>query len=335
VAETQFTYNKGNKPVWARGAFGATLFTFKQYSISYMELLHRMYKSGPEGKRAALLALAVLFLMSGTDGLPGADDLSDLIDGLLQRLGYNWSTKQEKRKFLAHILGEGGAQFLAKGLSGLPGAPIDVAGRISMGNLIPGTGLLTKKPDYTSDLTEMAGPAGDFAKRIASSASSLVGGDVAKAAQGVMPTAATNLIKAYDMATTGAYHDQRGYKVLDTSGYDAAAKAIGFQPNDVARIQEATGEAQRYKALHQLRTQEITAKWAEGLATKNASLVQEARDERDEWNRNNPDVHLTVSMPAVLKKVREMNKRKEQRIAETSTKGVRAKIKADLSEAAQ
>ena len=71
IADTQFVYNKGNKPQWARGAVGGLVFTFKQYSISYTELLHRMAtQGGPEGKKAALFALAMLFLMGGAGGLP-------------------------------------------------------------------------------------------------------------------------------------------------------------------------------------------------------------------------------------------------------------------------
>ena len=50
----------GGRLGWARGAVGGTIFTFKQYSIAYVELLHRMAtQGGPEGKRAALLALAL------------------------------------------------------------------------------------------------------------------------------------------------------------------------------------------------------------------------------------------------------------------------------------
>jgi len=39
IAETQGVYNRGNKPQWARGALGSTIFTFKQYSIAYVEML--------------------------------------------------------------------------------------------------------------------------------------------------------------------------------------------------------------------------------------------------------------------------------------------------------
>jgi hypothetical protein len=55
VLETQFVYSKANKPQWARGAVGGTLFTFKTYSVSYLELMQRMWnQGGPEGKRAGL-----------------------------------------------------------------------------------------------------------------------------------------------------------------------------------------------------------------------------------------------------------------------------------------
>ncbi|MEK7207194.1 MAG: PLxRFG domain-containing protein, partial [Pseudomonadota bacterium] len=91
VNQTQFTYNKGNKPAWARGAIGGTLFTFKTYSIAYVELMNRLWRSGPEGKKAALLGLAILMLMSGVDELPFVEDAEDVIDGALQRMGYNFS----------------------------------------------------------------------------------------------------------------------------------------------------------------------------------------------------------------------------------------------------
>jgi hypothetical protein len=341
VHATQFVQNKGNRPQWARGAIGATLFTFRSYSISYLELLHRMATAGtpgsPEraaGRKAALLALGVLFMMAGSDGLPFADDIGNLIDGLLQRLGYNVSTKEAKRQFFAGILGDGAAQFIAKGLSGLPGAPIDVSGRSSMGNLIPGTGLLTRKPDHTSDLAELLGPAGDFAKRSLNAVDSLTRGEFGAAAQGISPTAIQNAGKAYVMATKGEYQDAKGAKVIDTDAMDAVAKAFGFQPSDVSKVQGAKSEEYRYRGLQTLRTQEIAAKWATGLATSNASLVQEAKDERDDWNSKNP-TRITVNMPSLLKAVREMKKTAAQRLEDSSPKGLRQKIRADMAQATE
>ena len=93
VLETQFLYSKASKPRWARGTVGGTLFTFKTYSISYLELMNRMWtQGGPEGKRAVGWMLASLMLMGGAGGLPFMEDLEDLIDGIAQLMGVNIST---------------------------------------------------------------------------------------------------------------------------------------------------------------------------------------------------------------------------------------------------
>jgi hypothetical protein len=72
VLETQFVYSKANKMRWGRGAIGGTLMTFKTYSVSYLELMQRMWtQGGPEGKRAVGWAVAMLLLMGGAGELRG------------------------------------------------------------------------------------------------------------------------------------------------------------------------------------------------------------------------------------------------------------------------
>lgn len=331
IADTQFTYNKGSKAKWARGAVGGTLFTFKSYSVNYVEVLHRMWtQGGPEGKKAALLALAVLFLMSGMNGLPFEDDLEDVIDGALQRMGYNFSSKQAKREFLARHLGQGGADFVTRGLSGLPGAPIDVSGRLGLGNLIPGTGLLTKKQGYGNDVAELLGPAGSLAKRIGQAAGQAFDGNVMKAAGTVSPLATQNLLKAYDMASTGMYKDAKGGKVIDVDGYDAMAKAIGFQPNDVARVQDAAQRAQEIKSLNQIRQQEISEQWAQGVFEKDAAKVDEARAALRRWNENNPDTPIHIKITDIRRRLVKMRQSKAERLASTAPKQIRQTVRREL-----
>ncbi len=158
--------SKGNKPVWARGTIGGALFAFKTYSVSYLELMHRMWtQGGKEGRRAVMWSVAMLLLVGGAGGLPFMEDAEDLIDGAGQLMGYNISTKHWRDEFLRRALGEELGSFMESGVSGLPGAPIDVAGRLGMGNLIPGTGLLLTKQDRSQDLKDIAGAAGDFISR--------------------------------------------------------------------------------------------------------------------------------------------------------------------------
>jgi len=334
VADTQFVYGKHNKPQWARGAVGSVLFTFKQYSISYLELLNRMWHSGPEGKKAALLSLAVLFLMSGADGLPFEDDMEDVLDGFMQRLGYNFSSKEAKRKFVAAVLGKDSddiVRFLEHGISGLPGVPIDVSGRLGMGNLIPGTGLLTKKQDHTRDLAEVAGPVADLGRRAFQGLGQLVDGDPAAALASISPLAARNAIKALDMANTGMYRDDRGRKVIDVDGYEALMKGIGFQPADVARVQQGASLVQQQVGLNKLRESEIADQWAIGIFENDPDQVRAAREALARWNADNPDSPIRIGMPQVLKRVRSMRQSKAERIEKSAPSEIRRRVRMELA----
>jgi hypothetical protein len=275
--------------------------------------------------------LGILVLMAGVGGLPGADDLDDLISGLMQSMGYNFDSKAKRRAFLVEHLGTGGQRFLQHGLSGLPGVPIDVSGRLGLGNLIPGTGLFTKKKDHTSDVAELAGPAGDLFKRAFSAGGNLVKGNFAEAATDVLPMAGRNVIKAADMANMGMYRDQRGNKVIDTDLIDAAFKGIGFQPNVVKQFQDATGEAARMKSLNQMRESELVDKWAQGIFEKNPKKVQEARKELAEWNADNADLPIRINLRQIVEKVKNMRLPKDQRILKTAPKEIRNELRRELA----
>ena len=328
VIETQFQYSKANKPKWARGAVGGTLFTFKTYSVSYLELMHRMWtQGGKEGRRAVAWAAVMLLLMGGSGGLPFMEDLEDLIDGAGQLMGYNISSKQWRKQLLRDVVGKELGDFLDQGLSGLPGAPIDVSGRLGMGNLIPGTGLFLSKPNRERDLMEVVGPAGDLVSRGFTAARQVLKGDVGGAALQISPTAVRNAAKGIDMAVSGMYKDTKGYKVLDTTLAEAASKFIGFQPRSVAEIQEGNSFMMRSKSFYSQQSAEIKAQWADALFRKDQDDVQKVRERLAKWNRDNPEQPIRVNMTDVWKRVREMNKDRTQRIADTAPKALRQQMR--------
>ena len=331
IQETQGVYNKGNKPAWARGAIGSTLFTFKQYSISYVEFLNRMWGNGPEGKRAVGLAMAVMFLLSGAGGLPGADDLDDVIDAIMQRLGYNYPSKQAKREFFAKLLGSpAAAEFALRGISGIAGVPIDVSGRLGVGKLIPGTGLLLKKKDHTQDYKELAGPAGDMLGRAVDSAGMLVDGEVSKAFFNMSPKAVRDVQKSADMAKTGMYRDNKGKKVIDTTTGDAISKAIGFQPNRVAQVQQSDESIQDQIALNRLVSSEIADKMAQARFMKDDKAMADAKAELADWNLKNPDTPIRIKPESINKRVQQMNMDKAKRMAKTAPQAMRATVRKEL-----
>ena len=342
IHETQGVYNRGNRPDWARGAVGGTLFTFKQYSIAYLEMLHRMAKRGApgskeraEGMRAVAYSIGVLLLMSGVGGAPGADDLDDLLSGLGQAMGYNFDSRSARRKYLTELFGDDLARFVERGVSGLPGAPIDVSGRLGMGNLIPGTGLLTKKQDHTRDVLEIAGPAGDLFARAFAAAGKVVQGDILGAhgaAATIAPRAAANLIQSGDMMATGMYRDRTGKKVVDTDTSDALSKALGFQPNAVKRVQDSTIEVQRMIGLNKLRETQIADKWAQGVFEKDQDKVKEAMGDLKRWNEDNPDLPIRIKFNQIRSRVETMNMDKAKRIAKTAPVEIRRQAREAMAQ---
>lgn len=333
VIETQGLYNKGNKPNLARGAIGATVMTFKQFSIHYLEFLGRMWHAGPEGKKAVGVALALLVLTAGAGGLPFADDLDDIIDTLAQSLGYDFNSKRAKRQFVADTLGLGdeAAQFATRGFSGISGIPIDVSLRMGMGNLIPATGILLRSnTDRSKDLLELAGAAGGLGKSALDAGGALLQGDFGKAGLAMAPMAIQNMVKAVQMGETGEYRNAKGQKVVDVDAADVAAKFVGFQPGNVATETQKLGQTMQSIQLAKNVTQEIAQKWAQALNDHDAEAAAAARAELRDWNEKNPDEQLKISMQSLLARVREMRLDRDTRTIKRTPIGMRQEVREAL-----
>lgn len=327
VVETQGLYNRGNAANWARNPVGATALQFKQFTTHYLEWLGRMWRSGPQGRRAVGYALAVLMLAAGSGGLPGSDDLDDLVDTLAQALGYDFNSKAAKERFLASMLGKAGAEFVTRGISGIAGMPIDVSLRMGMGNLVPGTGLMLRSnTDSARDLSEVAGAAGGMFRQLKDASEKALAGDVAGAAVKVAPVAIQNIAKAVQIWTTGQYRDERGRKVMDASTMDGLMKFVGFQPAAVAAETQKVREAQRSEAFARKVETEIVGKWARGLVDGEPQAVRDAQEELRRWNQNNPRSPIRISRAQVAQRARKMRESRAERFTKSVAPERRAAV---------
>lgn len=346
IKETQFVYNKASRMNWARGSVGGTLMTFKTYTVSYIELMHRLWNQGEkgsqeraQGRKATMLMLGVMFMLSGSGGLPFMEDAEDLIDGIGQIMGYNLSSKKARQDFLDDWFGEMLGDFLESGASSLPGSPTDVSGRLGLGNLIPGTGIFRERTNNTRDVMELAGPAGDFAGRIASGTRSIAkgavnldGNELKKGALEFAPTAVRNAVKGISMGTSGIYKDTKGYKVTDVSPVDAAFKFAGFQPLKVSKIQEANYLGQTDTSYYTLRASNIRALWAAGVVEGNQAKIADARAAVTDWNSKNPRQKIVIKPTDIARRVREMKMDKSDRIAKKAPKSMRGDMQQSFSQ---
>lgn len=346
IKETQFVYNKASRMNWGRGAVGGTLMTFKTYTVSYIELMHRLWNQGEkgsveraQGRKATMIMLGVMFMLSGSGGLPFMEDAEDLIDGIGQIMGYNLSSKKARQDFLDAWFGEMLGDFLESGASTLPGSPTDVSGRLGLGNLIPGTGIFKERTNNTRDVLEIAGPAGDFAGRIATGTRDIAKGvanldatSLKKGALEFSPTAVRNAVKGIDMGTSGIYKDTKGYKVTDVSPVDAAFKFAGFQPLKVSKIQEANYLGQTATSFYSLRASNIRALWAAGVVEGNSNKVADAKAAVKDWNAKNPDQKIVIRPTDIARRVREMKMDKSERVTKLAPKSMRAQMASDFSQ---
>ena len=322
VEETQGVYNKGNKPRFARGTVGAVAFTFKQYSVSYMEFLKRL----PTRERT--LALAVLLLAAGAQGMPGADDLDDLIDTLGQGLGYDTNAKLWKTRVLSEAIGSDGADFVLRGFSALPGFPLDVAGRLGLGNMIPGTGLLLKsKQDKAGEVAEALGPAASLAKGVASAVPALTTGNVAGVVEGIAPKAVKDLVKSLEMYRTGEYRDTKGRKVTEADATDALVKGLGFQPAQVARDSRRVQMANQQIALAKVTEAEFAEAIARARVDGDPDGERKARQRLAEWNARNPESRIAITPSQVARRARELRTTRDERFIRTAPKEMRQSIR--------
>lgn len=330
IHETQGIYNRGNRPNWARGAIGATVFTFKQFSVSYLEFLTRL----PPKEKA--IALAILVLAAGTQGLPFAEDIEDIIDTLGQSMGYDTNSKQAFRLKVIQAatalgLGAGVGKFITQGLSSVPGVPIDVQGRLGLSNLVPGTAMFKRSnPDKGKEALEVIGPLGAFVNSVTQALTRAQSGDWQGVARMGLPVAVQNALKAVDMVQTGAYRDSKGRTVAKTTIGDAIAKGIGFQPADVGEQSNRVNDAYQNIELNQVVRGQIAERWARGIFEQDAAKVRDATDALREWNRKNPTNIIRITPATIHERVKAMSLTQDIRLVKSAPKAVRGDVLATV-----
>ncbi len=331
VNETQGIYNKVNRPNWARSPVGRVILTFKQFSLMYVELLSRMWKrGGPEGKRSALIMLAVLTLAAGEEGLPFVQDLDDLIDTVGQLFGLDTNMRRDKREMAYSILSkELGDLFLYGASSQMP---LDVSGRLGLGNFIPGTALLKKSDEQmrVRNAIELLGPAAGMGAQLGDAYDAATEGNTVKAFQNLAPKAIKDLIAAGEMARKGYATDVKGRKVTDVGLSDAAIKASGFNPTKIAQTHRKTMPLQQDISLHRITESSIANQWARGVKDEDAGVVADAQKRRDQWNKSNPDLPIAINASQIKQRVRALSIDKDTRVLKNTPKEIRGRIGLDL-----
>jgi hypothetical protein len=262
IDNTLGEYAMFNRPAMFRGDVRQFLFMFKMFPVNSVQMLASL------PRKEQLLALGILAMFAGLKGLPFAEDLMDIIDTIAQTLGLGPSKlwKGSAEKTLAEALdaiAPGMTPVLMRGLLNTI-TPANVADRVSLSNIFPGTGIALAGADVGRELIEIGGPVASFLQgALATSVDAVKWGlgtvgvmDDTTSFTKVLRESPVTMFRAmgdmYAYNNVGAIVSQKGYVVSnDLHMGTMLTRALGFYPaaavaeNDVVRLSKRIGDYQK------------------------------------------------------------------------------------------
>lgn len=297
IQQTQGVYNKGNRSGLARGTgkfgqFGPLVMVFKQFSINYTE---QMIRHGRDKEVKSLaVAMAWQFMIAGAFGLPFADDLRDIVESMLYRI---FGRATNLTAFLQDQLGEENANALMYGLLSEK-TPLDMHGRSSMGNILPGTDFA--RPGE-GDWKEVLGASSGFFENFFTAAENISKGQYKDAAIVAAPRYVRDAAAGIEIWNTGAYRNHKGDKIMDMSKTDAVIKGVGqFNPASNAKPGRARSEKYHMKNMVNYKQNQFATQLAEAMYQDDNAKIDKIYDAMDAWNDRNPE-HFNIDIEKVEK----------------------------------
>lgn len=289
-------YSVLNRPAGWRQGLQSFLYMYKVYPTTTIQLLNNMDRNG---KRAMLLPL---FLVSGLSGLPFAEDLEDIIDTIAPRIGFTkGSIRAEIIKQLEETM-PGISPYILKGaLTTFLGLPADVASRISMGDVLPGTAIFIAGAKIDQEAKGLLGPAAGAMIGLAQTAKDilLMGTTTGKTVEDIGRESPVSLIRNVSdvmaFIDSGAIVDRRGYVVSpEMHAGIMVSRLLGFYPKAAADEHEVIKYSNRIRDFQKevsfgFRTAAVKATLrgdTEGLA--------QIRETVREWNDVNRGTAIEV-----------------------------------------
>jgi len=336
IDNTLGEYAMYNRPAMFRGDVRQFLFMFKMFPVNSIQMLAAL------PRKEQLLALGILALFAGLKGLPFAEDLMDLLDTIAQGLGLGtnkvWRGSAEKSLAEAlDAIAPGMTPVLMRGLLNTI-TPANVSDRISLSNIIPGTGIALAGADVGRELIEIAGPVASFLQGAVS-----MGADVTKFGLGTVgvlddTTSFNKIARESPIAMLRAVGDMMAYNnagaIVSQKGFVVSedlhlgtmlTRALGFYPsaavaeNDVVRLSKRIGDYQKdvagiYRGLY------ITAKIGKDNE-RAAEVVQMVQD----WNEASAGSGLEIRnfQQSANRALREAQRTATERFLRTQPKAMR------------
>ncbi len=289
IEEAHFRFSKGNRPQLWRG-YLSPLMTFRSYTLNYLTWLKNEVKAGRIGPAAR--SMAALTFYGGLKATPFAAPLL-----LLWRKVWNTDPEADIRAAFGDLAesvsidpatGERVADMLMRGAPSVLG--ISLTGSIAMNDIIPRFSPDVDREEAVRDW--MLGVMGSIPQRVNRISASLRAGDRLRAVEDAAPEFLRNPLAAWRMYSQGSATrsgrpiiDHEFHQQMKLTEYEAIVKALGFQPDRLAKQYQIKAYLDEIYA----RKQAMKAQWADRLVlsakTGDGDGVTEVLDEIEAYNR--------------------------------------------------
>lgn len=288
---TQGQHDMWNRPAMFRGNILGHVFMFKQFVVNSIQLIGRL---PPQGQMAML---ALYVMMSGLKGLPFGEDIMDLIDTLMQKLGIRQASVELWLTRALDEIAPGVAPYVMYGLLNqvLEGT---VSSRVGLGDVIPFTGVLREGADVAREIENAIGPAfgtalgwGEWGALSMDGAAMVLGlKDPTMGIDDWLRHAPVSAIRSATetgiFALDGTITNQRGQIVSeDVSAQTVAMRALGFYPTEATLANNIV----RLGRIENMYVRSIKADyvnaWARARRRGQTDVMRRIEADVAEWNR--------------------------------------------------
>ena len=314
VDYTQNEFSPWNRPQFMQGKKGVFLIFY-----SYVQNMAFMLFGGDKGWWRALL---VLMAMGGLQGLPGMDNLIDMLNWAGRKMtGQNVDLRTEARE-VADAIGAN-PDLVMHGFShSLFGLGWDVSNSAGVGRIIPGTDAIFGVGKFEHRFLQAAGEVGGPAASLAISFLQALADDNPNALlrfDRVLPPALRNLERATRAYEQSAWVDGNGNPIVrDPTAVEVVGQALGFTPTRKSEVQERLRVERDVVQFYTVARQELLGAAFQAKRSGELDAWLDAQEAINKFNDKVPFPELRIIASAIASSTKSRGKAEKEALENDS-----------------